>query len=224
MITAFLERKGFALEYVSKLFFAQQSVDLLDKPLVVSENSALVSLDHMAVIVPRSALGEDEGTLSRFDNSFTPKKGVLLQGAYGSLFDIKQTAVLTTVFGLFALMFFVEGWRYSSHAQADEAQMQELLEAYPSLSSKYTRDSIISKYKTLDAMERKKREIIKSLAAMIFKGVTLTDFAMDEKRFNVAFTCENVQVAKRLKALAKENSFNISAVSGSNDVKIEGVL
>ncbi len=224
MITAFLARKGFALEYVSKLFFAQQSVDLLDKPLVVGEDSALVSLDHTAVLVPRTALGEEEGALSHFDKSFTPKKGVLLQGAYGSLFDVRQTAVLATVFGLFALMFFVEGWRYSNNAQADEAQISELLESYPSLSSKYTRDSIISKYKTLDARERKKRDIIKTLSGMIFKGVTLTAFDMDEKMFKVAFSCEDAQVAKRLKALAKTNKLNISSVSGSNDVKIEGAL
>ena len=34
MITSFLESKGFALEHVSKIFFAQQSADLFDKPLV----------------------------------------------------------------------------------------------------------------------------------------------------------------------------------------------
>jgi len=224
MIRSFLERKGFALEHVSKLFFAQQSVDLLDKPLAVGENTALVSLDHTAVIVPRTALGEEEGALSHFDNSFTPKRGVLLPGAHGSLFDVRQAAVIATVFGLFALMFFVEGWRYSSNVEADEVQIQELLEAYPSLSSKYTRDSIISKYKTLDARERKKREIIKTLSGMIFKGVTLTSFDMDEKMFKVAFSCKDAQVAKRFKALAKKNKLNVSTVARSNDVKIEGAL
>jgi len=224
MIRSFLERKGFTLEHVSKLFFAQQSVDLLDKPLAVGENTALVSLDHTAVLVPRTALGEDEGALSRFGNSFTPKRGVLLPGVHGSLFDVRQTAVIATVFGLFALMFFVEGWRYSNNTQADEAQIQKLLEAYPSLRSKYTRDSIISKYKTLDARERKKREIIKTLSGMIFKGVTLTSFEMDEKMFKVAFSCKDAQVAKRLKALAKKNKLNVSAVAQSNDVKIEGLL
>ena len=223
-ITAFLEAKGFALEHVSKLFFTQQVVDLLDTPLALGADTALVSLDHTAVLVPRSALGEEENISWSIDKRFAPKKGVLLQGAYGSLLSVKQSVVLATVFGFFSLMFFVEGWRYSHDAKAGESQIEELLEAYPSLSSKYTRDSIISKYKTLDAMERKKREIIKALSAMIFKGVTLTSFAMDEKRFNVAFSCKDAQVAKRLKALAKENRFNISAVSGSNDLTIEGSL
>ena len=224
MIRSFLKRKGFALEHVSKLFFAQQSVDLLDKPLAVGENNALVSLDHKAVIVPRVALGDEEGALSRLDKRFTPKHGVVLPGAHGSLFDVKQTAVLATVFGLFALMFFVEGWRYSNTTAADEAQIQELLEAYPSLSSKYTRDSIISKYKTLDTRERKKREIIKTLAGMIFKGVTLNSFDMDEKMFKVSFSCQDDKVSKRLKALAKKNRLNVSSDGQSNDVKIEGAL
>jgi len=223
-ITAFLEEKGFALEHVSKLFFAQQVVDLFDTPLALGAESALVSLDRSVVLVPRSALREEEDISWSIDKRFTPKKGVLLQGAYGSLFSVKQTVILAAAFGLFALMFFVEGWRYSHDAKAGDSQIEELLEAYPSLSSKYTRDSIISKYRALDTMERKKRETIKALSTMIFKGVTLTSFAMDEKSFNVAFSCKDDRVTKRLKVLAKENRFNISAVPGSNDLTIEGSL
>jgi hypothetical protein len=224
MITTFLERKGFALENVSKIFFAQQAVDLFDKPLLLGENEALVSLDNMIVLVPRGALGEDEGHSLVFNNSFTPKKGVMLHDAYGSVLSLKQASTLAAIFTLFAIMFFVEGWRYSDNAQAGETQMQELLEAYPSLQSKYTRDSIVTKYKTIDTAERKKRETIKMVSEMIFKGVTLTLLEMNEKGFSVQFSCKDAKVANRIKALAKKNNLNTSAIAGSNDLKIEGTL
>ena len=224
MITAFLERKGFALENVSKIFFAQQAVDLFDKPLLLGENEALVSLDNMIVLVPRGALGEDEGHSLVFNNSFTPKKGVMLHDAYGSVLSLKQASTLAAIFTLFAIMFFVEGWRYSDNAQAGETQMQELLEVYPSLQSKYTRDSIVTKYKTIDTAERKKRETIKMVSEMIFKGVTLTLLEMNEKSFSVQFSCKDAKVANRVKALAKKNNLNTSAIAGSNDLKIEGTL
>ena len=223
-ITAFLQSKGFALENVSKLFFVQQAIDLFDKPLLLGENEALVSLDHVVVVVPRGALAQDEEPSLVFDNSFTPKKGVMLQGAYGSLISMKQASVLAAVFTLFALMFFVEGWRYSDNAKVADAQMQELLEAYPSLQSKYTRQSIVAKYKTIDTAERKKRDIIKTLSDMIFKGVTLTSLDIDEKGYSVQFTCKDAQVVKRLQALAKKNKLNTSVIAGSNDVKMEGAL
>jgi len=224
MITTFLKSKGFALENVSKLFFAQQAVDLFDKPLWLGENEALVSLDHMVVVVPRGALTQDEGPALFFDNSFTPKKGVPLQGAYGSVLSMKQASMLAAICTLFALMFFVEGWRYSNNAQAGEAQMQELLEAYPSLESKYTRDSIVAKYKTIDTVERKKRDIIKTVSGMIFKGVTLTSLEIDETKYQVQVTCKDSQVAKRVQALAKKNKLNTSMTAGSNDLKIVGAL
>lgn len=224
MIAAFLESKGFALENISKLFFVQQSVDLFDKPLLLGENEALVSLDHMVVVVPRGALTEDEEVALVFNNSFAPKKGVVLQGAHGSILSMRQTLTLSAIFTLFALMFFVEGWRYSNSAKEGEAQMQELLESYPSLQSKYTRESIVAKYKTIDTVERKKREIIKMVSGMIFKGVTLTLLDMDEKMFKVQFTCKDAHVAKRVQALAKKNKLNTSAIAGSNDLKIEGAL
>ena len=224
MITAFLERKGFALENVSKLFFVQQAVDLFDKPLFLGENEALVSLDHVVVVVPSRALAETEGSSLVFDNSFTPKKGVVLQGAYGSVLNVKQASLLAAIFMLFALMFFVEGWRYGNNAKAGEAQMQELLEAYPSLQSKYTRDSIVAKYKTIDTAERKKREIIKMVSGMLFKGVVLTSLELDEKMYKVQLSCKDAQVANRVKALAEKNKLNTSAIAGSNDLKIEGAL
>ncbi|MGB5506163.1 MAG: hypothetical protein WBM70_05690 [Sulfurovum sp.] len=224
MITVFLESKGFALENVDKIFFTQQAVEKFDKPLSLGANEALVSLDDMTVVVPKGALAEEIETALVFDNSFTPKKGVALHGAYGSILRKKEASILTAIFALFALMFFVEGTRYSDHSQAGASQMQELLEAYPSLQSKYTRDSIVSKYKTIDRAERKKREMIKTLSGMIFKGVTLTSLEMNEKMFKVQFSCEDAQVAKRVKALAQKNQLNILAVAGSNDVKIEGAL
>lgn len=224
MITTFLQSKGFAPENISKLFFAQQSVALFDKPLFLGENQALVSLDDTVVVVPRGALGEESGPSLVFDDSFTPKKGVVLAGAYGSVLNRKQTSVLAVIFTLFALIFFVEGWRYGDSIKAVEAQSQELLEAYPSLQSKYKRESIITKYRTIDAVERKKRETVKTVSEMIFKGVILTSFEMNEKKFTANFTCQDAQVATRVKTLAQKHKLNVSAIAGSNDVKIEGIL
>ncbi len=87
----------------------------------------------------------------------------------------------------------------------------ELFEAYPSLQSKYTRDSIVTKYKTIDTTERKKRDIIKMVSGMIFKGVTLTSLEIDEKEYKVQFSCKDAQVAKRLKELATKNKLNTCA-------------
>ncbi|WP_223899033.1 hypothetical protein [Sulfurovum sp. TSL1] len=223
-IAAFLESKGFALEHVSKLFFAQQSVDLFETPLLLGEDDALVSLDGMVVVVPRGALADEHASSQVFDNRFTPKKGIVLSGAYGSVLSLKQASRLAAIFILFALMFFVEGSRYSDDSQAGEAKMQELLSAYPALQSTYTRESIMTKYKAIDTAERKKREIVKMVSGMIFKGVTLSSLEIDAKSYKIHFTCKDAQVAKRLTLLASKNNLKTSAVSGSHDLKIEGTL
>ncbi len=223
-ITTFLESKSFALEHVSKLFFAQQSVDLFDKPILFGEDDALVSLDGMVVVVPRGALSDEDGPSPVFDNSFTPKKGIVLSGAYGSVLSLKQASMLSAIFILFALMFFVEGSRYSDDSKAGEAKIQELLSANPALQSTYTRESIASKYKAIDRTERKKRELVKMVSGMIFKGVTLSALEIDTKSYKIHFTCKDAQVVKRLNQLAAKNKLKTSAVSGSHDLKIEGTL
>ena len=223
-ITAFLESKGFRLENIGKIFFAQQSNQRFEKPMLLGENEALISLNDMITVVPRGALGEESKDHQKLDNSFTPKKGVVLQGNYGSVLSKKQTVLLAAAFSLLAIIFFVEGSRYGGNAQEGEAKMQELLEAYPSLQSKYTRESIVNKYKTIDQLERKKRELVKAVSSMIFKGVTLDSLQIDDKRLKAQFTCQDVGVANRVKALAKKNQLKLLPVSGSNSVIIEGAL
>lgn len=224
MITVFLEQKGFNLEHIAKLFFAQQSAALFVAPLLLDTDKALLSLEDDIAVIPQNVLGDEISTPLVFDNSFTPKKGVTLQSVYGSILSVKQTAILASIFISLCVIFLIEGSRYSENSKAIEAQMEELLEAYPSLSSQYTRESIVSKYKTIDTVERKKREIIKDVSGMIFKGVSLNSFEMDEKRFSAEFVCKDVQVLNRVKALAKQKRFKTGNASGTYSLKIEGVL
>lgn len=222
-ISSFLVSKGIKLEQVSKLFFAQQSLISFTDPVLLGEKEALVVLDNTVVVVPQVAL-QEEITPLVFDNSFTPKTGVSLEGTYGSILSLKQSIALAAVFTLFAGIFFVEGWRYANDSKAADEEMQVLLEEYPSLQSKLQRENIATKYKTIDAAERKKREVVKSLSTLIFKGVTLTSLSLNEKRFKAQFSCSDAKVAKRLDELAKKEKLGTSKVSGGDDVQIEGTL
>jgi len=224
-ICIFLEKMGFSLSQVSKLFFAQQSADAFSTPLTLGKDEALVLLDKTVVIIPQMALTSEETPSLLFNNSFTPKsKGVTLKQTSGQLLCMKQTVVFTTVFALFALMFLVEGWRYGSGAKAGELELQELLEAYPAFQSSYTRDSIAQKYKTIESVERKKRETINTLAKMIFKGVTLTSFTLNKNSMQVDFSCSDAKVLKRLKVLLEKEHFSVVKVVDGLNLHVEESL
>lgn len=222
MISTFLEEKNFALERISKVFFTQEVESHFVAPLALGKNEALISLDKVIVIVPKIAL-DDECSLV-FDDSFTPKKGIKLQSMHGSILTLKQTIVLSFMFGILALVFFIEGSRYNGNSKIIEMQKMALLESHPSLLSKYTRDSVMTKYKTRDKAERKKRETVKKVSSMIFKGVSLNSFEMNEKSFSAYLSAKDAKVFKQLKALAKKHNFKTVNDSKGYDLKIEGTL
>ena len=222
-ITDFLALKGIKAEQVSKLYFAQQALASFTKPLLLGEKEALVSLDNTVVVVPQAVLEEDVATLT-FSNDFTPKSGIGLQGAQASLLTLRQAVSLAVVFTVFALMFMVEGWRYGGDRESIEQELETLYASYPSLQSTYTRESIAAKYSAIDTLERRKRDVIKSLSDMIFKDVTLTSLKMDEKTFKAVFSCKNAKVVKRVKALAQKEKFSIRKITNGNDLYIEGRL
>ncbi|BAF70987.1 hypothetical protein [Sulfurovum sp. NBC37-1] len=220
-IRELLLAKGIFAEHLSKVFFAQQTAKLFEQPVLLGDKEALMTIDGIVTLIPKGILSGDLHA-TEFSARFTPSSGVALQGVYTSLLSKKEAIVLAGIFTVFAGIFFVEGWQYSRSLKVQQQEMQELLEGYPALQSKLQRESIAFKYRTIDSKERKKRETIKTLAAMIFKGVTLTSYHMNEKHFKVVFSCANDKVAKKVQELAKKSHFNVTRAKGSNIVVIEG--
>jgi len=222
-IKSFLTSKGIEIANVSKMFFAEQSIAKFKAPVLLGEKDALVNLEGTMTIIPQVVLQEEEKPMP-FDASFTPKKGVALEGRSTSILESTEAYTLAAILALFAVIYFVEGSRYTNENAAQEEEMRLLLEDYPSLQSNYTRESIATKYRTIDKKERKKRDIIKALSHMIFKGSTLTSLVMDDKKFQATFTYTDANIKKKLKDLAKKEKFNISEISKSNNLTIGGSL
>jgi len=222
-INHFLVSKGIQSEEVGKIFFAQQALDAFTAPVLLGAKDALTAINGSVVLIPQSALKEGAETLTP-DERFTPKHGIALQGAFNSLLSKKQTILLATLFTLFSLAFFVEGWRYSRGSEVTKAEIEALMEEYPALQSQYTRKSIAEKYRAIDKNERKKRDTVKTLGGMIFKGVTVDTFKMDDKGFSVRFKCSDAKVAKHLKELSKKEGFSSVKTMTGNIVQIEGKL
>ena len=222
-INHFLASKGISADKVDKIFFAQQALSSFSIPVRLGSKDALVSMDDTVVLVPQSALGDNSKTML-MDEGFTPKNGISLHGAFNSFISRKQALGIAALFTLFALAFFAEGWRYSQSSQNTKAEITALLEEYPTLQSAYTRQSIAAKYRNIDKNEKKKRDTIKTLAGMIFKGVKVDTFKMNEKEFTVRFKCTDAKVAKHLRELAKKEGFPSVKTLTGNIVSIEEKL
>jgi len=121
-------------------------------------------------------------------------------------------------------MFFIEGSRYGGESGSTEEELQTMYADHPSLRSTYTREGIVSKYRELDKTERAKRDAVKKLSGMIFKGVTLTALYVDHKGVKANFSCSNKKIAQRVENLGKKAQFKVSKTKGSFELHMEGTL
>jgi len=228
-ITDFLESKGIEAEHVAKVFFVQQSMKEFKKgSLPLGEHDALTVIDDTVVVVPAVALGEEHIHSLRFTNGFTPTTaGVKIKSKpteQSTLMTQTQAFSLAAIFLLFAGMFTVEGSRYGGDVQAEQEEMDGIYETHAYLKSTYARQDEITKYKTIDAAERHKRDAVKISSKMIFKGVLLTELKVDEKNFIAKFECSNTEVAKRVKAIVKKSKDNLFTVEGDTTLTLKGQL
>lgn len=219
-IAAFLESRGIAPHQVAKLFFAQQAREHFTVPVALGERDALVLIDQTVTVVPSAVLHEQQwGT---FDETFRPGKGVGFGAAGSSLLTRKQALSFAAIFFLFGLIWLAEGWRYGRTNTTLQAKLEAYYAKYPSLQSAYTRDSIAAKYRKIDKVERKKRQIVGKIAGMLFKGVTLKSFEMDEKGFRAVFEAADSKALKRLEALAKASGIVQKQRKTGTTITIEG--
>jgi len=216
-----LENRGIPLEKVSRLYFAQEFANQITTPIQVNDETALLTVNDTAVLVPASALSEEERRLE-LSSLQTPKGGISLKGG-SSRFDFEQIASLSAILVLFAGMLLYEGIRYGGADTQGKAEITKILKNNPSLESKYTRESIADKYKSLDTQERQKRAIIKRLSRMIFKGVTLDSLHIDTKKFNAVFQINDENMLQKFKQLAAKEKFTVH-VKNPTTVRVEGSL
>ena len=228
-ITTFLESKGIDTDQVSKIFFAEQSLEYFrPASLALGEHEALSVIDDTVVVVPRVALGEAHFPSLRFTNEFTPQSaGVKVKNKpteQSKLLTQTQAFSLGAVFLLFAGMFAVEGSRYGGDDAESKAELESIYESHPYLQSTYTRQDAIDKYTMIDKQERRKRDAIKTASNMIFKGVTLEKLHTDDKQFLAIFKCSDTMVANRIKAVAQKAKDNFFTIKGGTTLKMEGKL
>lgn len=223
-IKAFLEDRGIAPQRVNKLFFAQQAADKFTKPVSLDKDRALVNLNGIVTVIPKSAI-EDEKFFMQIDNSLTPSKGVAIGGKEGSFLSREQALSLAAILLLFAVMFGYEARQYSSPTEDYQPRIDKLLEAHPTLQSKYARQSVAEKYRHIDIKERRKRGLIKTLSKMIFKGVTLSSLNVDNQKVYAVFKVQNKNEIEKLKALAQKEKLDIIYNPKSDKlIQIEGKL
>lgn len=223
-INDFLLSKGIRPEQVSKLFFAEQLRDAFLTPVSAGSQRVLTVVDGTVVIVPRAVFTEEVETRP-FDASMMPKSGgVSLENTEGSLLSRKQAITVASLFFLFAVLFFLEGLHYGGSVQGGHMKLEELLSENPSLRNSTVRESIAKQYRKTDHSERAKREMVRNLSKVIFKGVSLTSLHLDEKSFKAVLTCSDKKIAQRARQLAKERLFTVSPEGNGNDVTLEGKL
>jgi len=222
-IIQFLETKGLTQENISKIFFVQQSVSLFESPFLYHEDNALLNIDGIVAAVPSLVLEEQSLSVRALKKEETPKGGIGIDKAV-SFFSMKETVIISSVFVIFALMYMVEGTRYGGESKDTQEVLQSLYDEYPSLQSAYTREGILNKYREQNKNERAKREAVKKLSTMIFKGVTLTSLQVDKKSIQANVTCDNQNIVKRVEKLAKTAQFSVKKIKGKYKLQLEGLL
>jgi hypothetical protein len=228
-VTDFLESKGMDLDKVAKVFFAQQSLEQFRQaPLGLGEYDAMTVIEDIVVVVPRVVLGEGNIPSLHFTNALTPQTGGVgiknKPTEQSTLMTQTQAYSLAAIFLLFAGMFVVEGSRYAGDVDVEKQEIESIYASHAYLRSSYTRQDAIDKYQSIDKKERRKRDAIKIVSSMMFKGVNLTKLKVDEKKFTSEFECADTTVSKRVKSLASKAKDGFLSAKGDRTVTLEGTL
>jgi hypothetical protein len=221
-IKKLLLSKEIPLIHINKLFFAQQSFSFFSSYIKLG-TEALTIHNDIVVVLPINFV-ENEIPSIEFEQHFIPKIGITLKGLSKSLFSKSHAMILSATFILFAIIFLMEGIFYNKRLVMVNSELKKLFIQSPMLESEYSRNNIMLKYKTINTLEIKKREKLKSLSKLIFKGVSLIELSLNNKSIKVTFLCKTESIAKDLVRLVQRKDFRHIKTIEKTMVYVEAIL
>jgi len=221
-IMKLLSEVGISPNNVDEIFFAQQLAPFITKPISLGNDNALISLNGIATVVPKNILPEDT-EYENISSEMQPKKAAMQLSSTIALIDSKYILLISIVFIIFGLLFLIESRNSIQINKENQNKVYDILKHNPSLSSKYTRESVLSKYTKIDKIERAKRDLIAKLSKIIDKGVKINSFNLHKNTYSLNLVLTNKNMLNTIKRKAKLNGFSVE-ILGNDEILIKGKL
>lgn len=220
-IMQLLEEVGISSENVDEIFFAQQLVSFMDKPIDLGGDKALVVINGIATVVPKNMLSQE----TQYDNNISeaPKKAAISLSSTMALIDGKYASLLSIIFVIFGLLFLIESGNYKGVDETKQGVVSEILQRHPALSSKYTRESILSKYKKVDKLERAKRDLLAKISKIIDDNSRVETLKINHNKYDIILSSDSSASANKIKRKATKYGLKVDLLSG-NKLSIKGTL
>jgi ribosomal protein L31E len=220
-IDYFLESKGIEKHRVAKIYFAQELEPELTKPLLLSGNHALQSIDGVVTMVPKRFLGEDVEYTTLDMNNLKLKHGVTMGSSLNSFVSLKETIILGSLFALLGTAFVVEGNRIKSSIANEDAKLSALIDENPKYGSAMLRESILNKYQPIDTTERAKRQAVKDISKLLSAKSQLKELTIDKNVVSAVVSTQNKEISKQVKEHAKVKKMKTTDMGTGLDLKVE---
>jgi hypothetical protein len=218
-IDTFLESKGIEKHRVSKIYFAQQLEDELKKPMLLSGDEVLQSIDGVVTMVPKRFLSEDAEYIAPDIDKLKLKGGVTMGSSLNSFVSLKETIILGSLLALLGTSFIVEGNRIKSSIANEDAELSMLIDDNPKYGSSMLRQSILDKYKPIDSKERAKREALKDISKLLSAKSQLKELTIDKDTVSANISTQSKAISQQVREHAKIKKMKVIATG--NNLKVE---
>jgi len=221
-IDTFLTSVGIEKHQVSKIYFTQQLLDLIEFPILLDEESVLENIDNTITLVPKFLMNPAIEYAPLDMSSFKLKGGATMSSSLNSYVSLKETLMLGSIFCILGTVSILEGNRIKASISKEDAKLTELLDENPRYTSSLSRQSILEKYKPIDQIERAKRSTIKDISKLLSNKSQLKLLSIEKNRIKAEIITNNQRINKQVKEHARAKKFKVSGASLT--VKVEKSL
>ena len=221
-IDLFLASKGIEKHRVSKIYFAQQLLDELEKPIQLSEKNSLQSIDGTVTMIPSRLLDSDTEFQELDFSNIKLNSGITMGASLNSFISLKETIILSSLFFILGAIFISEGSRIKSSIEKEDTVLTELFNENTNYTNSAVRQSVLEKYKTIDKEEHAKRQSIKEISKLLSSKSQLLNLTIDKNKITATIKTTDSAIAKQVNSHAKAKKFK--SINNGLNVKVEKQL
>ena len=208
-ITSFLEEKGLKAYLIGKVYFAQELVQDLTRPIQLGSNDALQTIEHTVTVLPQRLLHGEEPFLELNLENKILKNSITLSSTHDSVIPVGQMILLTTLLTLLGVSFIFEGNRLKGSISNSIEDRESLISKNPTLASALIRNSELEKYQLIDQKERLKRDVVTKISKMLSQKSILKDLDLNEKRILATIETSGNRFSSEIEKSAKREKFKV---------------
>lgn len=212
-----LNVKNIDKDVIEGIYFAQELVDTINKPLPINSGCSLVNIEGIIVCLPY----KDRAVPTLEIDTLKLKHKIFSGPAFSVDVSIKKLIAVSLIFFIWGVVLLVQTYEDTKQAQNEIERYQTVLQKQETPKSGYATSNILSEYTKIDKEQSAIRDDLSGFDALLDEKIKIKEIVFENKNIKIVFETKIEHNMQSFEKQAKKMGFAFKTNALKNEISLE---